>query len=333
MKSIKQIKQFLESGIFSSSENNFGALATKLEKLAESKDPIKIVYGETYDQFGLTLDSLKYYFVLHIFHELINENVSKCTIIIGDIASLRNQNSLESENAIKDEIKNNITIINSIIKKFDLNIEPVLMSQIFTESSFETNLQSVTAQYQQSGDIKNLFEKTVLENRLKQEQETDFLYSREEVAIIMNYDIKVGPPREKYYDQVASKVKSSLSKSDLQGIYVSPTYPLGFNFDYFICNPEIEKYGVTPYKAGSNKLQDHRIILKDIKPDIIKNLIDNSFLPKDPILPNPLLDLYIIADLAKRVIDKDYDFSNYTLKDFNKEELFPLLNKYLFSKL
>jgi hypothetical protein len=333
MKNLKQLTQFISSGIFSNDHNNLKALAKKFEMYSQDDNHFRIVYGETYDSFGLTIDSLKYYFILHVFCTLLGNDCSMCEVIIGDIASLRNQNTSEKTELIHKEMEENLKSINKIVEKFQLSIKPVRMSQLFEENSFKENFRIVTEKYNQSKEIKDIFEKTVLENRLNQERDSDFLYAREEVALIMNYDFKIGPIREKYYDQVANIVKAEQNSQTLQGIYVKPTYPLGFDFDYFICNPEIETYGITPYKAGSNKLQDHRIIIRDVNQKAIEKLINMTYQPKDITLPNPLQDLYIIADLAKRIANKEYDFSNYNSTTFKKEELFTLLDKYLFSKI
>lgn len=80
------------------------------------------------------------------------------------------------------------------------------------------------------------------------------------------------------------------------------------NYDFFINHPEIEDFGVTPYKAGSNRLQRNRIILKETTAKQIKGLIDNSYIPLFAELPNPVLDLFVIADLIKKIKVENYGF-------------------------
>src|SRR5438552_7029389 len=60
---------------------------------ATRKEPIKLVYGETYDAFGLTLDSLKYYFFLALLQESLQANGvdASATIIVGDLHSIKNK--------------------------------------------------------------------------------------------------------------------------------------------------------------------------------------------------------------------------------------------------
>jgi len=74
---------------------------------------------------------------------------------------------------------------------------------------------------------------------------------------------------------------------------------LGFNYDYFINHPEIDEFGVTPYKAGSNRLQANRIILGQTSREQIKELITKSFMPKFEDLANPINDIYQISVLSK----------------------------------
>jgi hypothetical protein len=92
-------------------------------------------------------------------------------------------------------------------------------------------------------------------------------------------------------------------------VYVNPTYPLGLNYDYFISHSEIEEFGLTPYKAGSNKLQHNRIILNESSMAQITSLVSESFVPKYEELPNPVLDLCIISDLANQLRSRVFDFS------------------------
>jgi hypothetical protein len=193
------------------------------------------------------------------------------------------------------------------------------MSSVFKQSGFKNRLSSVSMIFNSTPECREIAEKTVLKNRLTQEEKTGYRYTIEEVSLIMDYDIKVGPPREVFFDKLARLISNKLAKDSLSGIYLKPTYPLGLGFDYFIQHPEVEEYGLTPYKAGSNKLQDNRIILnKDVRRNI-DGLIKNTFVPNNLDLPNPLLDLLTITDLAKSCLDKEIVLSDYQklVKDKN----------------
>lgn len=265
--------------------------------MVDKSKPIRIIYGETYDEYGLTIDSLKYYLFLSLLHNTLEEVGIKVEsfVIIGDLHSVKNK-IVKNKDGLLSGAKARIDQINKIKSIFKLKFEPVLMSNIFGDSKFKNRLETITPIFNKSEELKELAKKTVLENRQAQEEDSGFSYALEEVALIMDFDIKIGPPRETYYDQLARKLGSNLN-----GIYLRPTYPLGMNFDFFINNPEIGEFGLTPYKAGSNKMQDHRIILGKTSEKDIKNLINNSYIPRDVFLANPILDLACIVGMRYQI--------------------------------
>ncbi|MDD3661655.1 MAG: hypothetical protein PHG63_01190 [Candidatus Dojkabacteria bacterium] len=291
---LTKIKEYLQSRLFKPSLFEVDGLL----KHIQTKRELRILYGETYDLFGLTIDSIKNYFLLEYLTRLLKEeDISvEAVLLIGDVASIRNIN-VDDKNAVLKQIERNLKIINKIVNKYHLSFKVKKMSSIFKTQQFITNFQKVQQFYEQSNVMKDLLEETVLKNRVKQELAVGFKYSLEEVAIISNFDLKIGPPREIKYD----KASQIFTGQKPLGIYVNPTYPLGFNYDYFINHPEIDEFGVTPYKAGSNRLQANRIILGQTSREQIKELITKSFIPKFEDLPNPINDIYQISVLSKAV--------------------------------
>ena len=273
-------------------------LVQKADSLVvDNSKPIRIIYGETYDEYGLTIDSLKYYLFLSLLHKTLEDMGIKVEsfVIIGDLHSVKNK-IVQNKDGLLSEAHARLVQVNKIKSKLELKFEPVLMSNIFGDPMFKNRLETITPIFNKSEELKELAKKTILQNRQAQEEKTGFEYTLEEVALIMNYDIKIGPPRETYFDQLAQKLGSGL-----KGIYLRPTYPLGMNFDFFINNPEIEEFGLTPYKAGSNKMQECRIILGKTSEQDIKNLINNSFIPRDMFLANPILDLACIVGMRYQI--------------------------------
>lgn len=193
------------------------------------------------------------------------------------------------------------------------------MSEVFKSKDFDKKLTEVSAFAKDNKEIEDLLEKTILQNRLKQELELGFRYALEEIAIISDYDLKIGPPREQYYD----KASQIYSKSKPLGLYVKPTYPLGLNYDYFINNPEIEEFGLAPYKAGSNKLQRNRFILNFTSREQLEQLIKMSFEPKYEDLPNPLKEMYTTYALSKSICNNTE--IDVTFKDYSSGSLYKLL--------
>ena len=278
-----------------------GALPSvaKIVKKAKKDKQIKLVYGETYDQFGLTIDSLKYYFFLNLLHQALETMDTEVSsyIIIGDLHSIRNK-GVENKEEILELAQSRLQFVKKIKALYNLKNEFILMTDLFEEQSYKKRLSAITPMFQKSEKLKDLAKKTVLQNRISQEEAVGYQYTLEEVALIMGFDIKVGPPREIYYDQIAQELGKTLNNQDFCGLYLKPTYPLGLGFDFFITHPEIDEFGVTPYKAGSNKLEDNRIILGKTGLKKCQELISSSFSSSNQSLPNPVLDVYLIAKMA-----------------------------------
>ncbi len=311
----ENIKNFLESDIFQTDLFDSNSVL----KILKTKKEMRILYGETYDSHGLTIDSVKYYLCLEYLTRLfksINPNIT-ATLLIGDTASIINAGVYNKEE-ILNKISENKSLINELENKYNFTFEIKIMSEITNTKSFKNSYQKVKKYYEKTPDLQEQLKNTILENRLKQEKETNFKYALEEIVIISDYDIKIGPPREVFYDLISQNINNGKPF----GVYLKPTYPLGFNYDYFINNSEIEKFGVTPYKAGSNKLQNNRIILNKTTKSEIQQLINYSFVPQYEDLPNPTKDLLNIA-LLSSAIRKNTQVSE---SEFNtsKEEIFKI---------
>lgn len=264
------------------------------------KDSVKILYGETYDTFGITVDSLKYYLFVSLFPSSI--------ILIADTASTINQSSGDAQTTLQ-EGKRRLGEVQEIIKKYTLSSRVQLMSELFKESRVQELIQNVKDVVSRSKEIQLMLQKTVLQNRIRQEDKTAYTYAAEAIATAMLFDIKVGPPRERFYDDAAVLVAKQLQRECYKSIYLTPTYPLGMDFVYFLMHPEIEEFGLTPYKAGSNKLQDHRIILGKTLFAEAQELVNKSFVPKQLGLPDPVEDLKAIVELAK-YFNKEVSYEN-----------------------
>ena len=103
-----------------------------LKMAKEEKRIVHLMYGETYDSFGMTIDSLKYYFFVSLFHRLLEEEgiTVESTILIADRASVLNPSVREKEELF-DKAKNRVKVLEKIIELYDLPIRPVLMSTLF----------------------------------------------------------------------------------------------------------------------------------------------------------------------------------------------------------
>lgn len=304
-------KYFLNNQIGFSNENLF----KKIDNLKD-KD-ISLVYGETYDEYGLTLDSLKYYFFIALLASYLKTRKHNvvCNVIIGDIHSVKNK-IVQNKSFLLSQANDRHNFIEKINLIYGLNIKTRLMSQMFDSEAFNKNLHLVETIFNESSELHEIAQKTVLKNRLTQEESLGFQYTLEEVSLIMDFDIKIGPPREIYYDQITNIIRKDLKNRDFFGVYLKPTYPLGVGFDFFIRYPEIEKFGLTPYKAGSNKLQNNRIILNKNNCSLYKDLIDSSFISSNLLIPNPVLDIYLISQMAESfLMNKSFKLDEDLIRD------------------
>lgn len=270
-------------------------------------------YGETYDTLGMTVDSLKYYFFLSLLHCILTRSGIKVdsTVIIADIASGINKSSQKLNTNIDQIGIDRSNYCQKIKTHFGLPINFVLMSELFDSKMIEKRTRLIESIGRNSPQVIELLSKTVLQNKIKQEIESGFRYGFEEIATGSFFNVKIGPPREQFYDQATAIIAFELKISPLSSIYLSPTYPLGQDFSYFLMHPEIEEFGLTPYKAGSNQMQDFRIILNSTTMASIKKLIKDTYLTTNPNLPNPVLDLLFIADMANNLKNKNYNFPVY----------------------
>ena len=282
-------------------------------KVEEIKDgvkfidkPIKIFYGETYDEKGNTIDSMKYYFFVDsIARSLKQEGYETDPIImVADTAACRNV----SPNLYKkymDLGQERVKFIEKIKKIYNLNLRIIKMSDYIGEKKFQEKIKKVENMCKKDPMLMKMVEKTVPESKIELERKKGFAYSFDEITTILDLNIKIGPPRENLYDSIAREIAKREKSKPLISIYLTPTFPLGVDYDFFITHEGIEEHGITAYKAGSKRLQSFRIIIGKTTKIETKKLIEKSFLSTNPKLPNPVLDVGIISEMARKRLEGD----------------------------
>lgn len=272
-----------------------------------SKKIIKVMYGETYDRFGVTLGSLKYYFSVALTGMLLRKKGIKATssILIADVATCRNVSEDQHEDLMSLG-KKRAAFLQTLNSVYGLDLNVLLMSEYLYTPEFQEKTIEIRELAKHDNKFHEWIIKTVPESKIDIEEKKDFAYAFDEVATIINYDIKIGPPRELFYDEPARMVALSLGIDPLISIYLHPTYPLGFGRSFFLNNEEVEKYGVTPYKAGSKGLEANRIILGETVSQQVRELISQSVISKKQSIPNAVLDVFVIAEIARQFLSKDF---------------------------
>lgn len=245
------------------------------------------------DEFGTPIDCLKYYFALS---QLQKQLSADATVVIADVASLMNDSAIQKQEQIKRSIDRRIKLLSKIIAVYGLPIKIRLMSEIFETDEYKMLRNKVGGTDMKA--IEPLLSKTVPVNKLEEEKKKKFRYALDAIATGLLFDIKIGPPRERFYDEAGERI----IPGKLRSIYLTPTQPLGKNFAFFLTHPEIEEHGVTPYKAGSNKLQDFRIILGETSLARAKELLTTSFESNNPDTVHPVKDIHAITEMARELL-------------------------------
>lgn len=284
------------------------SLESSILQRSRTGKTIQVMYGETYDRFGPTLDSLKYYFFVAGVGKLLRQRQIqvKPAILIADIAACRNEPEDQHELLMRIG-QQRACFVSALSTIYGLELTVILMSDYLHTDQFQSRLAHIRNEAQKHNELEQWVRQTVPPSKVDIEASKGFAYAFEEIATIVDYDIKVGPPREKFYDEPARLISQSLGYLPLQSIYLHPTYPLGLGRDFFFANEEIEQYGVTPYKAGSKNLAQQRIILGQTSEDELNSLIQKTFVSKRSSIPNPVLDTLIIAQMARQWLTRQLE--------------------------
>ena len=260
---------------------------------------IRVLYGETYDKYGITIDSLKYYLFLEYLARIIDNNI-ECIVAEGDLHSVINP-SVTEKNYLLQVGKERVGQIGRIFERLGIvHVNVNLMSESFGEKMIIDMVSKVSKLVKESTDLQNLLIPTVLKNKIAQERESGFRYAAEAIGLALNFDLKVGPPREENYDKVAQIIGKEVAE-EYKAIYLRPSYPFTKDFSFYLTHPEVEEYGLTPYKAGSNKLQDQRIVIGVTSEEMIGDLIASAYVPQDIVYANPLVDLASMVAMNEQI--------------------------------
>ncbi|MFC1790277.1 hypothetical protein ACFLZP_02220 [Patescibacteria group bacterium] len=317
-----------------------GSLPTVAKILAslEKKNKIRLVYGETFDQYGLTIDSLKYYLFLGLLHRLLMDaglEVDSC-LIVSDSHSYKHRPP-SAQKKLQGELQGRLEKIRTIKRIYNLPFKVLLLSKILNQEGVRQQKSEVEKLVAKSISLQQAVVRAVPKKLLEAEEQTGFGYVIEAIAVTMAFDLKVGPPRERLYDRITRKVSQEMGRPPLLALYLKPTFPLGLDFDFFAAHPEIEQYGLTPYKASSGGLARQRLFLEKSSFKEASQLVEKSFASFNPDLPNPVLDLFTIAKMAqnqlrgeREVPDFQTDFQTVTEL---KKKTTQVLRTYIFKPL
>lgn len=269
-------------------------------------NPIKLFYGETYDEKGHPIDSMKYYFFISHLADVLRQEgfVVDPSILIADTAACRNVGE-KNEKYYMTLGEGRYHFVERVNEIYGTGLRLVKMSDYIHSPEFIEEREKIMEECRVDQELMEAVEKTVPESKVDIERKKKFLYSFDEITTIIGLDVKVGPPREDLYDNVARRISKQRGQKQLMSLFLTPTFPLGMNWAYFFVNEGIEDNGITAYKAGSKRLHRNRIIIGHSNLDDVKDLIKDSFISTNPLLPNPVLDIGIICEMARKRLDGD----------------------------
>ena len=291
-----------------------------------SPNPIKLFYGETYDDSGNTIDSMKYYFFVANLSSVLDERGYTVypTILVADTAACRNvSEDLHKKYMMLGDLR--VKFIEKVNEIYGTNLNIIKMSDYIHTEEFQKELEFVIDHCKRDLVLMEMVEKSVPISKVDIEKEKGFMYSFDEITTIMDLDVKVGPPREDLYDNIAKEIALRTGTKPLMSLFLTPTFPLGKKWDYFFINEGIEEHGITAYKGASKRLQHHRILVGRTNSDFSSNLIQESFISTNPELPNPVLDIGIITEMAKQRLEQNFKpielYDLYYSRKITPEEL------------
>jgi hypothetical protein len=262
--------------------------------------PLEVFYGETFDLAGNPVDCLKYYlFTAELADSLREEGVAvHPVVLVADSAILRTAPERQRA-SYEAAAASRLSFVRRVNEVYRCGLDVRLMSDFLESPGFVERRERVMRTVRASPSLQTLLEATVPAPLLEEERRGGFLYSFDELTTIVSLDAKVGPPREDLYDRLARELAVVERSLPLMSAYLSPTYPLGKNWAYFCVNEELERYGITAYKAATSGLEAHRVLIGRTSGEEAGGLIQASFTPSDSSLPNPVADLSLIVEMAQ----------------------------------
>lgn len=266
----------------------------RVKGLGGSGRTVKLLYGETFDGTN-TVDSLRYYFTVSALAKIMQQtygpNIESIVLIADENERINRANDPQK---IRKEADDRKRFVETVQQRYGGSFKAVLQSEtkLGSEEAFD--------RYRRDEGLMSAVRGTVPAGRLIDEEKNGFRYTMMELIEIMEgrVNIKVGPPREKLYDDIAVSFAPKFGIQPLLPVYLPPTYPLGLKFNDYMSDPNTLTYGIIPYR--SEVYPENRIKIGITTEDRVRTLIETTDVSKKEKRPNPLLSLAITAELARQ---------------------------------
>lgn len=269
----------------------------ELDVITTNKKPLKIMMGQTYDKTdGQPLDLLTYsLFIMNLQDLLKQENIeTSSTVLIADhfLTEINKEMTEEEAYFFGNSRQNFLSNVNQL---YCGTISFEFSSSVKETDDYQLILLMLKDKFKNDSKFANLIKETVPKD--KRHLKDAFRYPLEELTSIVSLgtDIKIGPPYELYYDNIAREYAQELGLKKYVAIHLTNSLPLG--------NPPVRLSelpdGVLPYRFGSNGLEDYRIDLGNLDFKKVEKLVNAT---NNPLI---LINLIITADLARQRLLKD----------------------------
>ncbi len=220
------------------------------------------MYGETFDEFPVPIDAFKYYSWLALVARALTSSgqAASCTVVVADDAVRTNKAMDWGEALIKQRCDQRVAEVEGFLQgcKGGEHVHVELMSEVRRSPSFIERRSQAETLLRTSSAFRDGIVSSVRPERRAAEETKGFSYSLDEAALVSSFELKVGPPREQYYDDAARVLASADGRPELVSVLLAPDYPLALSPGDFMRNDELATYGATPYKAGSHGWRKNR---------------------------------------------------------------------------
>lgn len=258
------------------------------------KRPLRILYGETFDGTN-PIDSLRYYF----FVSLLSSAITSCfgletnsTVLIADTAEYINRPN--DTGTVLFQAKKRLQFANCIKSKYGCSYTVKLQTDSDTTGTMDLGYEGLD-----SPEMRSMLRSTVPKHRLEQEMANGFKYTMSEIGEILRHDIKVGPPREAVYDNLAATIATNIGfKYAPLAIHLTPAYPFGMKFGEYAGIGDMHCHGLVPYKS-LGRFEQNRIIIGKTSEEKATGLINSTELSRSRHRPNPIFPVLSIAEMAE----------------------------------
>ena len=283
---------------------------------AQANGKMRIVYMESFDHSRALnpIDDIRYYMVLGELKCILEKHgiAVEAAVHIADIGVTYNTGSFDIY-SLKTNVKPHGSVAEAanaralfayaVAETFGYSYDVILESSDINKDpdAFSSRLSAFRSVCYGDRKASEALAATVPPSKREQESATGYTYSLAQLALMHGWDLKLGPPRERYYDRAFNAISIALGCSRILPIYGMPTYPFVKNSNIYEKYPDIRINGVVPYvldTSGNSGSRKFRITVGGMETERIESLIRKAYISPDGAV-NPVLDIAQLAAMAK----------------------------------